>query len=147
MARPRSVHIWLGKRPTWTSVRPLLTARLIIAAARFILSSSETPEGLARSSNNSLFSASAAACLRIYSAAFSASSVAIFFIKSAAVGKTSPGVLITQTPFGQSCIVGCRSTFAKPEPPLEESPSHYREYIFLSSKEKGKSEPDRRLCT
>src|ERR1044072_7353604 len=87
MARPRSVHILLGKRTTSTSVRPLLTARLMIAAARFIRSSSLTPVGLLRRSTNCFFSSSAAFRRRMYSAAFSASISALFFRQSTADGR------------------------------------------------------------
>src|SRR5262249_54505949 len=89
MARPRSVKSWFGKRPTSTSVRPLSTARLMIAAARLIRSSLETPDGLTKRSSSAFFSASACARRRISLEASSASTAAIFFMQSFAEGRSS----------------------------------------------------------
>jgi len=59
------------------------------AAARFNRSSSETPEGLFNLSSSAVFSASTAACLRMYSEAFAASASAIFLVQSSAEGRSS----------------------------------------------------------
>src|ERR1700721_2501016 len=92
MARPRSVQSALGKRETNTSVRPLLAARWMIAAARFIRSSSETPDGFANLSIKAFFSASSAVWAFRAADAFSASRKAICFIRSLAVGNVSNGL-------------------------------------------------------
>src|ERR1700733_14040189 len=92
MARPRSVQSALGKRKTKTSVRPLLAARWMIAAARFIRSSSETPDGFANFSIKACFSASSAVWAFRAADAFSASRKAICFIRSLAVGNASRGL-------------------------------------------------------
>src|SRR5262245_7958066 len=89
MARPWSVKRLFGKRPTSVSVMPLLTARFMIAAARFSRSSSDTPEGPFNLSSKAFFSASVAACLRIYSEAFAASASAIRLLQSTALGRSS----------------------------------------------------------
>src|SRR5215475_2860896 len=89
MERPWSVKSEFGNRPTSISVWPLLTARLMIAAARLRRSSSETPDGPFNLSSNAFFSASMAACLRTYSEAFAASASAIFLLQSVALGRMS----------------------------------------------------------
>src|SRR6516165_1037024 len=91
MARPRSVVSSLGKRRTSTSVKPLFTARLMIAAACASRSSSDTPDGFENFSTNAFFSASAAECSRMAAEAFSASFSAICSIASLAVGKVASG--------------------------------------------------------
>src|SRR5512143_1378793 len=108
MARPRSVKSVFGKRPTSTSVRPLLTALLTIAAARFIRSSSDTPECAFSLSSRAFFSASTSACLRIYSEAFSASAMAILLLQSAAVGRRSSAfAIIAHPPKDRTGSVAC----------------------------------------
>src|SRR5215467_10673086 len=98
MARPWSVKSVFGKRPTSTSVRPLFTARLMMAAARLSRSSSDTPEGPCSLSSKAFFSASTAACLRICSEAFSASTNAIFLLQSEALGSSSSTFDMTVSP-------------------------------------------------
>src|SRR5882672_1723293 len=94
MARPWSVQSLLGKRPTKTSVSPLLTARWMIAAARFMRSSSDTPDGLEKFANSAFFSSSSAARLRAAAAAFSASASASFCCSCFAVGSRSSIVVV-----------------------------------------------------
>src|SRR5262249_14478232 len=98
MARPWSVKSVFGKRPTSTSVRPLFTALLMMAAARLSRSSSDTPEGPFSLSSKAFFSASTAACLRICSEAFSASTNAIFLLQSEALGSSSSTFDMTVSP-------------------------------------------------
>jgi hypothetical protein len=57
IARPLSVHSALGKRKTSTPVKPFLTARWTISAARLSASYSEMPEGFNSLSINAFFSA------------------------------------------------------------------------------------------
>src|SRR5215471_13761645 len=89
MARPLSVHSSWGKRATSTSVKPLLAARLMTAAACDRRSLSDTPDGFENFSINAFFSASAAERLRAAAEAFSASLSAICSRTSFAVGKVS----------------------------------------------------------
>jgi len=63
----------------------------MIAAARAIRSSSETPDGLVNLSINACFSASAAVRSRTAAEAFSASFSAICFMMSLADGRTASG--------------------------------------------------------
>src|SRR5262245_17729326 len=71
----------------------------MIAAARFNRSSSDTPEGAFSLSIKAFFSASSAACLRMYSEAFAASASAIFLLQSTALGRMSSTFkLMTHSP-------------------------------------------------
>src|SRR5208337_1186161 len=94
MARPLSVHSWLGKRKTSLSVFRFFIPRSMMAIARRIASSSEMSEGLLSSSTSAFFSACASASIRACFSASSASASAIFCITSLAEGSNASDLFV-----------------------------------------------------
>src|SRR5215467_7261937 len=73
----------------------------MIAAARFMRSSSDTPDAPFSLSSKAFFSASIVACLRMYSEAFAASASAILLLQSTADGKSSSSFTFMARPPGE----------------------------------------------